>query len=112
MAKTIETIISKVVNVINIIGFIDSLLIPRNDRINNAMADNPTPNKARLPYISVAEILMASGIQNSKGRFNQFAVAMQITAVAKYVKEVSDNALIFNLLFIAIKPKKKDMVLQ
>jgi len=112
LAKTIETIISDVVNAINLIGFIGSMLISRKDRISNTIPDTPTPNKTRLPYISVADILIASGIQKSKGRFNQFAVAMQITAEAKYVKEVSDNALIFNLLFIAIKPKKKDMVLQ
>lgn len=104
--------ISEVVNAINLIGFIGSVLMFRNDIISNTIADTPTPNKTLLPYISVAEMLMASGIQKNKGRLSQFAVAMQITAVAKYVKDASENALIFNLLFITTKPKKKDMVLQ
>ena len=103
--------ISEVVNAINLIGFIGSMLISRKDSISNTIPDTPTPNKTLLPYISVADILIASGIQKSKGRFNQFAVAMQVIALAVYLKVVSDNALIFNLLFIANKPKKKDMVL-
>lgn len=102
--------ISEVVKAINLIEFIGRNTGFRKDIITSAMADSPTPSKTRLPYISVAEVLIASGTQKSKGRFNQFAVAMQITAVAKYVKEVTDNTLIFNLLFIAIKPQKKNKV--